>query len=316
MKKHLVIVTHPLPEQWLQPYRDQFEFVFGPAHQAGFDSAIIKQNPQAVAVLSLLCDRIGEMELIQLPNLKVVANLAVGFDNIDLAACKAKGIRVGNTPGVLTDATADLAMSLLLASSRVLIEAERDAREGRWYMWEPAGWLGESLSGKVLGIYGMGKIGQAVAHRAQAFGMEVIYHNRKSVEGCPYGYVSLEDLLKKSDFISIHAPMNNESRGRFGMQAFKLMKSTATVINTGRGGIIRTGDLVTALKEGIIHAAALDVTDPEPLPADHELYTLPNCLILPHIGSATTETRRKMTDMAMENILAGLTGNPLPYEVE
>lgn len=316
MSLPLVIVTHPLPEDWLQNYVKQFDFVFGPAHQPGLSKQLLDEHRNADAVLSLLCDRMGEAEIALFPNLKVIANLAVGYDNIDLTACRKRGVRVGNTPGVLTDATADLAMALLLASSREIIPAERDAREGRWQMWEPTGWLGESLSGKTLGIYGMGKIGQAVAQRAEAFGMTCIYHNRKPVDGIALEYVSFTKLLQRSDFISIHAPLNDQSRGRFDLAAFRTMKTGATIINTGRGPIIRTDDLVQALREDMIRAAALDVTDPEPLPLDHPLYTLKNCLIVPHIGSATTETRRRMTEMAMENICAALEGKPLPYEVK
>jgi glyoxylate reductase len=315
MSLPLVIVTHPLPEEWLQKYVGQFEFVFGPAHQPGFSVKLLDENRSASAVLSLLCDRIGEAEIEQLPNLRVIANLAVGYDNIDLTACRKRGIRVGNTPGVLTDATADLAMALLLASSRGIIPAEQDAREGRWQMWEPAGWLGGSLAGKTLGIYGMGKIGQAVAQRATAFGMTCIYHNRKPVDGIALDYVSFDELLQRSDFISIHAPLNDQSRGRFDLAAFSKMKPGVTLINTGRGPIIQTDDLVQALREGLIQAAALDVTDPEPLPPDHPLYGLRNCLIVPHIGSATTETRRQMTEMALENIFAGLQNMSLPFEV-
>lgn len=316
MSLPLVIVTHPLPDEWLEPYRDQYEFVFGPAHQPGLDAVLLKEHRNAVAILSLLCDPIGTEVIHQLPDLKVVTNLAVGFDNINLDACRKAGVRVGNTPGVLTDATADLTMALLLTLSRGILPAERDAREGRWYMWEPAGWLGDSLTGKTLGIYGMGKIGQAVAARAAGFGMTCIYHNRKPVPGLEMNYVSFEELVQMSDFLSIHAPLNAESRGKFDLKVFRQMKSSATILNTGRGAIIKTDDLVHALREGIIHAAGLDVTDPEPLPADHALYTLKNCLIVPHIGSATTETRRKMTGMCLENIAAGLQGRPLPYEVK
>lgn len=319
MENPLIILTHPLPEEWIKPYRDRIEFVFGPEHHPGLDQSLKPFFENAKGIVALLCDPITRDHIQQFPNLKVISNMAAGTDNIDLAECKDKGIKVGNTPGVLTNATADLTMAIILCITRNIVSAAEDARAGRWQMWEPASWLGMDLNGKTLGIYGMGKIGKAVATRARCFGMDIIYHNRTEILQKDLGFiasfVSFEELLKKSDVLSIHAPLNTDSRGKFDKKAFSQMKNGSILVNVGRGQIIDTDALVYALKNNIIRAAGLDVTDPEPLPVGHPLYDLKNCLVLPHIGSATDETRKKMVDMAMENILAGLEEHPLPYPV-
>jgi glyoxylate reductase len=320
MEKPLIILTHPLPDEWMLPYQNTYRFAIGPAHLAGLSDTLHGDFSQAQAILSLLCDQLHEGHLRKIPNLRVIANLAAGTDNIDLKYCHDKNILVGNTPGVLTEATADLAMALLLAVNRQIVTSARDARNGRWLMWEPAGWLGMDLHGKTLGIYGMGKIGIAFARRAKAFGMRIQYHNRKTNPDADRelsaSCVSFDELLETSDVISVNAPLNVESRKRFDQAAFERMSRSPIFINVGRGQIVDTDALVEALRAGYIRGAGLDVTDPEPLPADHPLFSMEQCLILPHIGSATEETRRKMVDMAMENISAGLAGKPLPYPVE
>jgi phosphoglycerate dehydrogenase-like enzyme len=248
--------------------------------------------------------------------LKVISNYAAGTDNIAVAACTARGIPVGNTPGALTDATADLTLALILTIIRQLPQAAESARQGDWKMWYAARWLGQSLKGAKLGVVGMGKIGSAVARRARSFGMDIIYSSRSSKEEIEQelGAVRMdtEELLAACDIVTLHAPLTPETRHLINERTLQLMKPTAVLINTARGAEVDTDALYQALRFGRIYAAGLDVTDPEPLPADHPLYTLPNCVILPHIGSATTTARKIMAEMACANLMAGLTGTDLP----
>ena len=239
--------------------------------------------------------------------------MAVGVDNIDIAACTQRGIPVGNTPGVLTESTADLTMALILSIARNIPTASRDAYEGRWKTWTPAGWLGMELNGSVLGIMGMGKIGQAVAKRALDFGMKIIFTDTKERKIPNTKQVSLNSLLELSDIVSLHAPLSSETRGIMNRHTISLMKPTALLINAARGPLVDTDSLLEALQNDIISGAALDVTDPEPLPPSHPLYTFKNCLIVPHIGSATQHTRRRMAELACENLIAGLQQKPLPF---
>lgn len=254
-------------------------------------------------------------ELLQhAPKLKVIVQSAVGYDNIDIEACTRHGILFGNTPGVLVNATADLAFSLLLCSARRIHEGWDFVRAGSWRPGNKIS-FGIDLAGKTLGIVGLGQIGVAVAKRAKAFGMEVIYYNRnrRSNDGeLGVTYESFDGLLAKADCIILLTPLSNATRGLFGREQFKKMKSTAYFINISRGPVVDTDALVDALQTGEIAYAALDVTDPEPLPGDHPLVTLPNILITPHIGSATIETRMAMAELAVDNLFAGLTGKPLP----
>jgi len=272
---------------------------------------------EADGLFSLLTIPVDQALLDQALKIRVVSNMAVGVDNIDLQACTRRGIPVGNTPGVLTDGTADLTMAILLAAARRLVTASTDARQGRWQTWSPTGWLGADLQGTTLGIVGMGKIGQAVAERAQGFGLRLVYADpnpRPEVEK-RLGAIRLplSDLLRQSDFISLHTPLTAETRGLIDASALKSMKPNAILVNTSRGPVVDAQALLQALQEGWIAAAALDVTDPEPLPPGHPLYDLPNCLIVPHIGSATWNTRRRMAELACQNLLAGLKGERLPY---
>jgi glyoxylate reductase len=264
----------------------------------------------------MLIDKIDEALLARAPRLRVVSNYAVGYDNIDVPACTRRTIPVGNTPGVLTDATADLTMALLLSSARGIMKAATDARNGLWQIWTPTGWLGADLRGATLGIIGLGKIGRAVAERAQGFGLNIVYFKPKrepDVESAlGVTYRPLDDLLHESDFVSLHCPLNPQTRGLIDESALQKMKRTAILINTARGLIVVTDALVRALREGWIAGAGIDVMDPEPLPKTHALYDLPNCLIIPHIGSATHGTRRRMAELACENLLAGLEGRRLP----
>jgi glyoxylate reductase len=257
-------------------------------------------------LLCLLTDRLDAELLDAAPRLKAVSVFAVGVDNVDLDACTARGIQVGHTPGVLTDTTADLAFALLLAVARRVAEAEAAVRAGDWPTWEPGAFLGEEVHGATLGVVGMGRIGSAVARRAEGFGMRVLAFGRSSE-------LSLEELLEQSDFVSIHVPLNEQTRGLIGEAELRRMKPTAVLVNTARGEIVETGALVRALREGWIAAAGLDVTDPEPLPADHPLLETRRAVVTPHIGSASRRTRELMADMAVDNLLAALRGERMPH---
>jgi glyoxylate reductase len=235
------------------------------------------------------------------PHLKAVANYAVGTDNIDLDAATARGIPVGNTPDVLTETTAELAFALMLAVARRIVEADAYVRAGRWGPWLPDLLLGHDLHASTLGIVGFGRIGRAVARRAEGFGMTVIH-------GIP-----LEELLERSDFVSLHAPLTPETRGLIGAAELERMKPSAILINTARGPLVDTNALADALRGGAIAGAGLDVTDPEPLPADHPLLNAPNLVVAPHIGSASHRTRESMADMAVDNLLAALAGERMPH---
>ena len=315
----LVLLSHPLPPEWISSLQGRVRLLVGPAEPPGFAPHLLEQIGEAEGILCLLTDVVDETLLDAAPRLRVVSNMAVGFDNIDSAACTRRGIPVGNTPGVLTDATADLSMALLLSAARRLPKAAMDARDGFWRTWTPTGWLGADLHGATLGIVGMGKIGKAVAERAGGFGLSLIYTDSKQlpeVEAAHAAqYRSLDELLRESDFVSLHCPLTTRTRGLIDEAALQKMKRSAVLVNTARGPIVVSDSLVRALREGWIAAAALDVTDPEPLPTHHPLYDLPNCLVVPHIGSATHGTRRRMAEMACENLLAGLDGVRLPNHV-
>jgi len=307
----IVIISHELPNDWIHILENHCTVFSGPPDATHLESSLINLLPKAYGLLCLLTIPITEQVLNLSPNLRVVSNMAAGVDNIDVKACTLRGIPVGNTPGVLTESTADLTMALLLTIARKIPTASADAHEGRWKTWSPAGWLGIELHGKTLGIIGMGKIGQAVAKRAIGFGLNIVFSDPSPVN-YPNAYqVSLEKLLMQSDIISLHAPLTPDTRGIINRSAFLLMKPTAILINAARGQLVDSDDLVEALQGKIISAAALDVTDPEPLPPTHPLYQFENCLIVPHIGSATQQARRKMAELACQNLLAGLRGERL-----
>jgi glyoxylate reductase len=270
----------------------------------GRDELAARIEP-AEGLLSLLTDRIDAALLERAPRLRAIANYAVGYDNIDLAAAAARGIAVGNTPDVLTDATADLAFALLMAAARRLPEAVDSVLRGDWLTWEPARYLGAEVHGAALGIVGFGRIGRAVAQRAGGFQMEVIHT----------GAVELSELLERADFVTLHTPLTPETRHLIDAEALVRMKSSAILVNTARGEIIDLEALADALHAGQIAGAALDVTDPEPLPSDHPLLSAPNVIVAPHIGSATRATRERMADIAVDNLLATLAGRPMPHAV-
>jgi glyoxylate reductase len=272
-------------------------------------------------VLALLTDRIdGELLDRAGPQLKVVSNFAVGFDNVDVPACTARGVAVGNTPGVLTETTADVAFALLMAAARRLPEAQQYVRDGQWRTWGPMTLLGPDVHGATIGIVGFGRIGQAVARRARGFGMRVIYQNRSAVDPAVEAEfeatgMPLEDLLPQADFVSIHVSLSAETKGLIDAEKLGWMKPSAILVNTSRGPVVDTDALVDALRRGVIGGAALDVTDPEPLPADHLLLHLDNCIVVPHIASASFATRGRMASMAAANLLAGVRGDRLPTPV-
>jgi glyoxylate reductase len=255
----------------------------------------------------------------RLPGLKVISNYGVGVDHINVRDAEGRGVAVGNTPGVLESTTADLGFALLLASARRIVEGDRYARSAEFVRYEPAFLLGREVHGKTLGVVGFGQIGSRVARRALGFEMSVIYYSRtRRVEqerALGVRYATFDELLASADFVILTLPLTTETRGLMSAQALARMKPTATLVNLARGPIVDTGALLEALKSGVIASAALDVTDPEPLPRDHELLRLPNVVITPHLGSATVETRRKMAEVSVANLLAGLRGEPLPHQV-
>ncbi len=259
---------------------------------------------EAEGLLCLLTECIDAALLDACPRLRVVANYATGTDNVDLAACAARGVAVGRTPDVLTDATADLAWALILSVARRLPEAAAAVSAGAWRTWEPARWLGIGLSGRTLLVVGPGRIGRAVARRAEGFGMAVVFAGRHD---------DLHAALARADVVSLHAPLTDATRNLMDAGAFAAVKRGALLVNTARGPLVDHDALAAALRAGRLGGAGLDVTDPEPLPVDHPLLDAPNLLVLPHVGSGTVEARSAMTRLAVENLEAGLAGDPLPH---
>ena len=300
-------VTRELPGPALGRLRDAHDTEVWPERRPPTPEELAAHAARAEGLLPMLVDRIDAELMDQCPNLRAIANYAVGYDNIDLEAARARGIKVGNTPDVLTDSTADLAFALLLAAARGLPQSSAAVKNGDWVTWEPEQYLGYDVHGATLGIIGMGRIGSAVARRAAGFEMEVIHTGR--------GGIGLDGLLAGSDFVSVHCPLTPETRHLINAAALEQMRPTAILINTARGPIVDQRALREALVSGTIAGAALDVTDPEPLPADDPLLTAPNLLVVPHIGSATHATRQKMATLAVENLLAALDGQPMPHPV-
>jgi glyoxylate reductase len=255
----------------------------------------------------------------RLPELVVISNYGVGVDHIHLAEAARRGIPVGNTPGILDGATADMGFTLLLAAARRLCEGDRYARSPEFVRYDPGYILGQEVHGATLGIIGLGRIGRQIANRARGFDMQVLYHNRRRDEGAErllgVDYVSFDGLLAASDYVMLSCPLTEETRGLIGREALAKMKPTAILINLARGPVVDTAALTEALQKRQIYAAALDVTDPEPLPRDHPLLALDNVTIAPHLGSATEQTRQTMAEISVENLLLGLAGKPLRFEV-
>jgi glyoxylate reductase len=315
--KPKVFVTRIIPDAGLNLIKQRCDMevwtdALPPPH------AVLRQKVAGCeGLVSLLTDKIDAALMDAAPRLKVVSNYAVGFNNIDIAAATERGIAVGNTPGVLTDATADMAFCLLIAAARRLTEGHQYTLAGKWKTWEPLGHLGQDLAGRTLGVLGMGRIGYALAKRCRGgWDMQILYYdvrrNEQAENDLGAQYVDLDTLLREADFVSIHTDLNEQTKGLFNAERFQKMKRTAVLINTARGPIIDQKALHGALKAGTIFAAGLDVTDPEPPAPDDPLLKLPNVIVAPHIASATVGTRNAMAEICANNLLAGLSGQKLP----
>jgi glyoxylate reductase len=284
-----------------------------------WDVALHGSREPVAAVYTYGHPRVDGAMLDRLPGVKVISNYGVGVDHIVLADAAARKIPVGNTPGVLDGATADMAFTLLLAAARRLVEGDRYARSPDFTVYDPGYMLGREIHGATLGIIGMGRIGRQVAKRARAFDMQVLYHNRRPcpefAEELGANYVPFDELLAQADFVVLCVPLSAATRGLIGRDQFQRMKQTAALINVARGPVVDTAALTEALTNRTIYAAALDVTDPEPLPREHPLLKLENVTIAPHLGSATVQTREQMAAISVENLLRGLRGEPLLHEV-
>jgi glyoxylate reductase len=317
--KPKVFVTRHLPEAATKQLEESCEVEIWDYETPPPYDIIKKSVKDKKGLLCLLTDRIDAELMDAGTSLKVISQCAVGYDNIDIPAATQRGIVVGNTPGVLTDATADFAFMLLMAASRRVTEAYDYVRAGKWETWGLTSFLGQEVFGANLGIIGLGRIGQAVLKRARGFNMRLLYHDivRYPEVETAFGveYQSFTDLLRHADYVSLHVNLTPETRGMIDGFAFSLMKPTAILINTGRGALVDGEALYKALKSGQISSAALDVTDPEPLPADHKLLQLPNLIVTPHIASATVTSRNQMAMMAVRNLVAGVQGKPLPFPV-
>lgn len=317
MSRAKVFITRRLPHVDLERLHQIAEVETWTERQPPPYSVLLDKVKQIDGLLCLLTDAIDRQLIESGTSLKVISQMAVGYDNIDVAAATARSIPVGNTPGVLTDATADLTWALLMAAARRIVEAEKFVRDGQWQTWSPTLLLGADLAGSTLGIVGLGRIGQAVARRARGFDMKVLYYSRHRKDlalerSLGVEYAELETLLSESDFVTLHASLSTETTGLIGNRSLELMKSSAILINTARGAMVDQQALYRALSNKGIAGAALDVTNPEPIPLDSPLLKLDNVIIIPHIGSASYRTRTKMAQMAVDNLIAGLEAKRLP----
>jgi glyoxylate reductase len=308
-----VFVTRALPGSSLQRLDDRWEVDVWPGPGPPASAALRERARDADGLLCLLTDRVDAALMDACPRLRVISNLAVGVDNVDVVAAHRRGIAVGNTPDVLTDATADLTLALLLAAARRLPEGIAAVREGTWGPWSPDWLLGLELRGTRLAIVGMGRVGSAVAERARAFGMEVVPVGRWPASRS--AATPLAEPLGAADVVSLHCALTPTTRGLVDGLTLAAMKPGAILVNTARGALVDQGALARALHDGHLAAAALDVTDPEPLPPDHPLLRAPNLIVLPHLGSATRRARERMALLAVENLAAGLAGRSLPHAV-
>jgi glyoxylate reductase len=301
-----VFATRALPGDALERLAAEHELEVWPGPLPPPPDELAARSACVDGLLSLLTDPVDAGLIAAAPRLRAISNYAVGVDNVDLEAAGARGIQVGNTPDVLTDSTADLALALMLAAGRRLAEGDALVRRGDWRTWEPQLLLGRDLHGATVGIVGFGRIGKAVARRLEGFGCTVLHTSRRG--GSPLG-----ELLARSDFVTLHCPLTEETRGLIGAEALARMRPTALLVNTARGPIVDSDALLEALRAGAIAGAALDVTDPEPLPREHPLLAAPNLLVLPHVASATHATRERMADMAVDNLMAALAGERMPH---
>lgn len=320
MTKPQVYVTRQLPQAALDIIAAACDYTIWEREDIPVPRDVLLHSiAQAGGVLTLITDRVDAEFLDAAPRCKVVANMAVGYDNVDLPTLTKRKVLLTNTPGVLTNTTADLVWALLLATARRIVEGQRLIAADQWHTWAPMFMVGQEVSGATLGIVGAGRIGSAVARRAVGFDMRILYHNRYPAPDLEAQtnahYVSLDDLLRQSDFIVVMVPLTEATRGMFGAQQFALMKPTAIFVNAARGDIVKELELYEALKRGRPWAAGLDVFEQEPIRATHPLLTLPNVVAVPHIGSATVTTRTRMATLAATNLVAALTKKPIPNAV-
>jgi glyoxylate reductase len=316
-----VFVARVIPDEGLDPVRAACDVDLWDDELPPPRDELLRRVAGVDGILSLLTDRIDD-ELLDAagPQLKVVSNFAVGFDNIDVPALTRRRVPAGNTPGVLTETTADLAFALLMAAARRIPESVDYVRDGNWRTWGPMLLMGVDVHGATLGIVGFGRIGREMARRGRGFGMDILYHDVHPAtpeEEAELGArrVEMDELLRASDFISLHVNLTDETHHLIDADALRAMKPTAVLVNTSRGPVVDPDALTEALRGGEIFAAGLDVTEPEPLPSDHPLVALPNCVVVPHIASASKVTRGKMAAMAAANLLAGLRGERLPTPI-
>jgi lactate dehydrogenase-like 2-hydroxyacid dehydrogenase len=321
MTKPRVLVTRVIPDAGLDMVRDACKVDLWTDELPPPRDELLRRVAGVDGLLSLLTDRVDD-ELLDAAGdqLKVVSNFAVGFDNIDVPALTRRRIPGGNTPGVLTETTADLAFALLMAAARRIPESVDYVRAGRWRTWGPMLLMGVDIHGATLGIVGFGRIGREMARRAGGFGMEILYHDvhpASPEEEAELGArrVDMAELLQRSDFVTLHVNLTDETHHLIDADALHAMKPTAVLVNTSRGPVVDPAALEAALRDGEIFAAGLDVTEPEPLPADHPLAALPNCVVVPHIASASRVTRDRMAEMAAANLLAGVRGARLPTPI-
>eukprot|EP01117_Protostelium_nocturnum_P000936 TRINITY_DN11268_c0_g1_i1.p1 TRINITY_DN11268_c0_g1~~TRINITY_DN11268_c0_g1_i1.p1 ORF type:complete len:371 (+),score=141.23 TRINITY_DN11268_c0_g1_i1:38-1150(+) len=332
-EKRKILVTCKIPKVGMEILkkelgRDEFLIEEWP-HEETLSNEELKGKVNGMeGILCILQNQIKGETLQNAKDLKVISTMSVGYDHIDVEECFKRNILVGNTPGVLTETTADLALTLILTTCRRIPEAVNAVRSGEWGTWKPEWMCGRDLHHSTVGIFGFGRIGQAVAKRLLGFGCNVIYSSREEKKDLPkellvggrdgngVKFVDFETLLKESDIVVPQCPLNDQTRKIFNLDTFKKMKRDSIFINTTRGEVVDQEGLYVALKEGLIHSAGIDVTTPEPIPLDHKLLTLPNLVVLPHVGSATMETRGKMAEIAARNLVAGLKGLPLLHQIK
>jgi glyoxylate reductase len=311
-----IVVPQYLHEPGLGMVREAARVTYWPEDSPMPREKLLAAVADADGVLSHPATRFDREVLEHAPNLRVISNIAVGYDNVDIAACTERGIAVCNTPGVLTDATADVTLALMLAVCRRVVEADKFTRAGQWRYWTPLLMVGQDLTEATLGIVGMGRIGLEVARRAKGFRMRILYHNRNRRPDAEAElgarYVDLRTLLAESDFVSLHVPATPETRKLIGATELASMKPTAYLINAARGAVIDQAALIDALRERRIAGAGLDVYDPEPIAPDNPLLELDNCVLMPHVGAATIRTRQRMSELAARNVLAVLKGEKPP----